>query len=188
MADPVDPLLQYLPGRLKAARAALGLSLDAVSKRSGVSRSMVSQIERGESSPTIATLLNLTRALDIDFGSLMAGDPETSVITHRAASDIPVITNMGHGCDMRILTPFTSQDRPLLIEVTLAAGALMQEAPLAQGSVKLVAVLDGQIEVTAGTDRTHAAAGAVVQFAADVPHGMRAAETPARCIVQVTDG
>ena len=72
MAEPVDPLLQSLPGRLKAARAALGLSLDAVSKRSGVSRSMVSQIERGESSPTISTLWNLTRALQVGKVKLVA--------------------------------------------------------------------------------------------------------------------
>ena len=50
---------------LREARRARGLSLDAVAKLSGVSRSMVSQIERGESSPTVATLWNLTQALQV---------------------------------------------------------------------------------------------------------------------------
>ncbi|TMV70167.1 helix-turn-helix transcriptional regulator, partial [Thioclava sp. BHET1] len=56
-----------LAASLKAARRSKNLSLDAVAKLSGVSRSMVSQIERGESSPTVATLWNLTQALHVDF-------------------------------------------------------------------------------------------------------------------------
>ena len=51
-----------LAANLRDARRAQGLSLDAVAKLSGVSRSMVSQIERGESSPTVATLWNLAVA------------------------------------------------------------------------------------------------------------------------------
>jgi transcriptional regulator with XRE-family HTH domain len=49
---PETEVLSLLPARLRAARRDQGLSLDAVAKLSGVSRSMVSQIERGESSPT----------------------------------------------------------------------------------------------------------------------------------------
>jgi len=67
MTEDTDRILGQLPARLREARRAKGLSLDAVAKLSGVSRSMVSQIERGESSPTIATLWNLTRALQVDF-------------------------------------------------------------------------------------------------------------------------
>ena len=49
MTDDTDRILGQLPARLREARRAKGLSLDAVAKLSGVSRSMVSQIERGES-------------------------------------------------------------------------------------------------------------------------------------------
>ena len=55
MTEDPDRILGQLPARLREARRARGLSLDAVAKLSGVSRSMVSQIERGESSRTIAT-------------------------------------------------------------------------------------------------------------------------------------
>lgn len=60
-----------LSSRLKEERAAKGLSLDALAKLSGVSRSMLSQIERGESSPTVASLWNLTRALNVDFSTCL---------------------------------------------------------------------------------------------------------------------
>ena len=65
------PILELLPARLREARRAQGLSLDAVAKLSGVSRSMVSQIERGESSPKIATLWTLTRALRMEFAGIL---------------------------------------------------------------------------------------------------------------------
>ena len=71
MTENSDDILNRLPARLKEARRAQGLSLEAVANLSGVSRSMVSQIERGESSPTIATLWNLTRALQVDFAGRM---------------------------------------------------------------------------------------------------------------------
>ena len=56
-STPETEVLSLLPTRLRSARLDKGLSLDAVAKLSGVSRSMVSQIERGESSPTVSTLL-----------------------------------------------------------------------------------------------------------------------------------
>ncbi|MBL4808294.1 MAG: helix-turn-helix transcriptional regulator, partial [Rhodobacteraceae bacterium] len=62
---------ERLAKRLKETRKGKGLSLEATAKLSGVSRSMLSQIERGESSPTVATLWNLTRALQVDFAGLL---------------------------------------------------------------------------------------------------------------------
>ena len=72
-----------IASRLKAARSDRGLSLDGVAQLSGVSRSMVSQIERGESSPTVATLWNLTQALGMDLAGLLEAEdaaPKIAVI------------------------------------------------------------------------------------------------------------
>ena len=91
MTDDTDAILARLPARLKEARQAQGLNLDAVAKLSGVSRSMVSQIERGESSPTIATLWNLTRALQVDFAGLLE-DSGAGGIEVLRAKDVPSIT------------------------------------------------------------------------------------------------
>ena len=60
-------ILTRMAVRLKESRKARNLSLDALAELSGVSRSMVSQIERGESSPTVSTLWNLTQALKLGF-------------------------------------------------------------------------------------------------------------------------
>ena len=81
-----------LAASLREARRAQGLSLDAVAKLSGVSRSMVSQIERGESSPTVATLWNLTQALQVDFAGLLDGKPQAGIDVTRAKLTVTLIS------------------------------------------------------------------------------------------------
>jgi len=95
-----------LASRLKEERAAKGLSLDALAKLSGVSRSMLSQIERGESSPTVASLWNLTRALNVDFSSLLdqENEPVQPIREILHADQTPVIRNRAAGCEVRILS------------------------------------------------------------------------------------
>ncbi|MCB2111850.1 MAG: helix-turn-helix transcriptional regulator, partial [Rhodobacteraceae bacterium] len=105
MTENADDILNRLPARLKEARRAQGLSLEAVANLSGVSRSMVSQIERGESSPTIATLWNLTRALQVDFAGLLDAEAARDRVDVLRAGEAPTIDNRGEGCRIRILSP-----------------------------------------------------------------------------------
>ncbi len=95
--NPRHDIHDRLAASLREARKTRGLSLDAVAKLSGVSRSMVSQIERGESSPTVATLWNLTQALKVDFAGLLEGGtaPGIDVVRAKAA---PVIDGAAKTC------------------------------------------------------------------------------------------
>ena len=89
--NPRSEIHDRLAASLRAARKTRGLSLDAVAKLSGVSRSMVSQIERGESSPTVATLWNLTQALQVDFAGLLEGRPSPGIQVVRAEAASVVV-------------------------------------------------------------------------------------------------
>jgi transcriptional regulator with XRE-family HTH domain len=90
-----------------------------VAKLSGVSRSMVSQIERGESSPTVATLWNLTQALQVDFAGLLEGRARPGVEVTRAAQ-APVIDR--GGVRIRILSPAEAVGENEVYDLTFAAG------------------------------------------------------------------
>ena len=70
MEDTASGLNQRLAARVGALRAAQGLSLDALATKSGVSRSMISLIERGESSPTAVVLEKLAAGLGVTLASL----------------------------------------------------------------------------------------------------------------------
>src|SRR5436190_15302044 len=68
--EAVSDLNQRIAGRVRELRAARGLSLDALASKSGVSRSMISLIERGESSPTAVVLEKLAAGLAVTLPSL----------------------------------------------------------------------------------------------------------------------
>lgn len=186
MTENSDAILTLLPSRLKQARQAQGLSLDAVAKLSGVSRSMVSQIERGESSPTIATLWNLTRALQVDFAGLLDdGDAPTQIEVLRDG-DVPTIENRGTGCSIRILSPPEEAGRHEVYMLTFAKGGALEGQPHARGAREHLTVLEGAVVVTSGDADQKILAGDTARYAADVPHSIRAHDK-ARAFLVVQD-
>ncbi len=187
MTDDADDILKMLPARLKEARRGQGLSLDAVARLSGVSRSMVSQIERGESSPTIATLWNLTRALQVDFAGLLdAGGAGPGIEILRAA-DVPTIDNRGRSCRLRILSPPEEAGRHEVYDLILGPDGALVSQPHARGAREHLTVLEGCIEVLASDRCETVRAGDTARYPADVPHALRALGGPARGFLVVQD-
>ena len=185
MTENPDEILTLLPARLKKARRAQGLSLEAVANLSGVSRSMVSQIERGESSPTIATLWNLTRALQVDFAGLMAKTDDRDRIEVLNASEVPSIDNMGQGCRILILSPPEEAGGHEVYDITFANGGNLFSQPHARGSLEQLTVLDGRVEVTSGATTEVLNTGDTARYAADVPHAIAAVGGAARVFLIV---
>lgn len=176
-----------LAASLRAARAARGLSLDAVAKISGVSRSMVSQIERGESSPTVAVLWNLTQALGVDFAGLVAPRAAPAVAVTRAA-DAPVIAGRGQGCRIRILSPPETAGRHEVYDLVFDAGGALESAPHSPGCREHLTVIEGRLAVVSGEDAAEIGAGDSARYPADRDHAIRAVGGAARAILIVQDG
>ncbi len=185
MTDAVDTILSQLPTRLKEARQGQGLSLDAVAKLSGVSRSMVSQIERGESSPTIATLWNLTRALQVDFAGLLDGPTDAARIEVLRAVNVPTINNLGMGCRIRILSPPEEAGRHEVYELDINAGGELDSQPHARGAQEHLTVIEGTVEVTSGESTERLMPGDTARYAADVPHRIGSVAGPVRAFLVV---
>ncbi|WP_299296199.1 XRE family transcriptional regulator [uncultured Tateyamaria sp.] len=185
MTDETDAILSLLPARLKEARRAQGLSLDAVAKLSGVSRSMVSQIERGESSPTIATLWNLTRALQVDFAGLL-DEAAVERIEVLRTGDVPNIENRGAGCTIRILSPPEDAGRHEVYELRFIAGGALDSQPHRRGAREHLTVIEGALQVQSGAASETIGPGDTARYAADVAHRI-AADAPARAFLVVQD-
>ncbi|MFN4191787.1 MAG: helix-turn-helix domain-containing protein [Tabrizicola sp.] len=182
MADRSD-IHDRLAASLRAARKARGLSLDAAAKLSGVSRSMVSQIERGESSPTVATLWALTRALQLDFAGLLEGRPGPGIDVTRAAQ-APVIRR--GDVTIRILSAPESVGHHEVYELAFAEGARLTSEPHSLGCREHLTVLEGRLTVTSGEATDRLDPGDVARYPADRPHEI-AAQGPARAILIVQD-
>lgn len=187
MADTNDDILSLLPQRLKEARRAQGLSLEAVAKLSGVSRSMVSQIERGESSPTIATLWNLTRALQVDFAGLLEDGQQAPRIEVLRADQIPTIDNMGEGCRIRILSPPEEAGRNELYELRFEEGGKLDSQPHKHGTVEILSVINGEVSLTSGDNRARLGRGDSARYAADLPHCIASEGGTAKVFLVVQD-
>lgn len=165
-----------LASRLKEERAAKGLSLDALAKLSGVSRSMLSQIERGESSPTVASLWNLTRALNVDFSALLdqESEPEHPIKEVLRNDQTPVIRNRESGCVIRILSATDDAGDTEVYDITFEKGAHLQSSPHRSGCVEHLTVIRGSVSITSGDEEVSASEGDTVRYAADTDHAILA--------------
>ncbi len=124
-----------------------GLSLDAAAKLSGVSRSMVSQIERGESSPTVATLVALTQALQLDFAGLLEGRPAPGIEVTRATAT-PVIQR--GGVTIRILSAPESVGSHEVYELAFAKDTRLTSEPPFPRLPRASDSSGGRLTVTSG--------------------------------------
>lgn len=174
-----DDILIRLPARLKEARRKQGLSLDAVANLSGVSRSMVSQIERGNSSPTIATLWNLTRALQVDFAGLLDDETDSDHIEILRASDVPTIDNIGQGCRIRILSPPEEAGQHEVYQLDFDADGALKSQPHSRGTREQLIAHSGTLTITSGAAVQQINAGDTARYNADVGHAITATNGPA---------
>jgi transcriptional regulator with XRE-family HTH domain len=144
-------LNQRIARRVRALRTARGLSLEALAAASGVSRSMISLIERGESSPTAVVLEKLGAGLGVTLASLF-DDPAAAAEPVRRRRDQPVWQDPASGYRRRNVSP-AGVDSPIrIVEVEFPAGArVAYESPGSRPVVhQQVWVLDGRIDVAWG--------------------------------------
>jgi transcriptional regulator with XRE-family HTH domain len=147
-----------LAGRLRGLRAARGLTLDGLAERAGVSRSMISLVERGESSPTAAVLDRLAAGLGVTLASLFADEARAGASPLVRRDDQPVWRDPETGYVRRNLSPPGFPSPIELVEVELPPGARVAYdvpgAGRAVGVSEQVWVLDGRLDLTVG-DVTH---------------------------------
>ncbi|MBX3620117.1 MAG: helix-turn-helix domain-containing protein [Rhizobacter sp.] len=174
--DAPHDLDQRIARRVRELRAAHGFTLEQLAARSRVSRSMISVVERGESSPTAALLDKLAAGLGVTLNALFEapGSAEAaSPVSRRAAQ--AEWQDPDSGYVRRALTP-PGLDTPLqLVEVHFPAGAHVSYEAGAEraGLHQQVWVLDGAITVTLGAERHKLAAGDCLAHRLDQPVSIR---------------
>lgn len=161
--------------RLQKYRKELKLTLADLAVLSGVSRSMLSEIERGNANPTYGTLWHLTRALKIDLNRLVSGASEERggpSIDLQPENLTPTIRSADGSCTMQILSPASMVS---LIEWYLLRfevdGKLISD-PHGSGTVEHLHCTRGEIVVRSAGDTMIVRAGETARYAADVPHSL----------------
>ena len=166
------PMPGTLGPRIRALREAMGLSLRDLAERSGVSAPMLSQVERGETSPTLQVAARIASGLELSLSQLLRLDEQGAVTVVRRAERRQGPTAAGHAYE--ILTPPLPGQRSELSRHTLAPGARTGGAgdpPMHEpGSRESALVESGALVLVCDGERHELSAGDCVTFDADLPH------------------
>ncbi len=157
---------QHLSGALRQLRQANGWSLTLTAERTGVSKAMLGQIERGESSPTVATLWKIATGFNVPFSFFIDGSALPS-------GTIPGFSQPNADMSVRSVLPYDPQLRFDLLAVELAAGAQSHSSPHEAGCVEQVVVIEGELLLGVNDRWRRLLKGEAFQFSADVPHSYR---------------
>ncbi len=159
--------------RVRALREGMDLSLRDLAHRSGVSAPMLSQVERGETSPTLAVAGRIASGLDLRLSQLLRLDEGGSVRVTRAADARPHADN-GRGHRSELLTPPLPGQRAELSRHALAPGATTggpDDPPLHEPGAREVALVEsGRVVLCIDGERHELGPGDCVTFDADLPH------------------
>lgn len=164
---------QVLGQRVAELRKKRHWTLDQMAAISGVSRSMLSQIERNQANPTLAVTLRIAHAFDLTIGELIE-QPWTASSIELVPHDDPNSLYRADGeCQLRTLSPLHREKSVEFYELRLAPNAALDSAPHFEGTKELLTVVAGQAEVTSGNSRHKLTTGDSAYYRADLAHCIR---------------
>lgn len=160
--------------RLQTFRKAKSMTLAQLAEVSGVSRSMLSEIERGRANPTYATLWHLTRALETDLNSLVQGAREQNPgsIYHQTENLTPIIRSADGTCTLQILSPASMVSQVEWYLLRFDPNGRLNSQPHGAGTTEHIHCLEGEIIVRSGELETVVRAGETARYAADLAHAL----------------
>lgn len=151
--------------QLKLARANKSWSLDVASKHTGVSKAMLGQIERGESSPTVARLWDIATGFNLPLSYFFVAIKENGFSQS--------MLNSESGIAISTLFPFDLETKSEVFSLTLAPQHQQISAPHNNGVIEYILVIEGEIEYFLNEQWHHLNKGEVAKFNANQKHGYR---------------
>ncbi len=167
----MQDLARHISATLQLLRKQRGWSLDKTAMATGVSKAMLGQIERGESSPTVATLWKIATGFETSFSAFLEPSSASNLWRHDAnqsaqqENDSDIIA--------KAIIPYDPNMGFELLMVTIPAGLEYLSAAHATGVMEHVIPLNGTLEVMADGIWQSLDVGDAIRFDASLPHGYR---------------
>ena len=155
---------------IQRLRNAYQLSLSDLSEQSGVAKSIISQIEKNETNPTVGTVWRLSNALGVSLEDVFRGNDEPALVEQLGPSGTPVLQSEDGLIELTILGWIETVDTVQWYDVRAAPGGVLESEAHPPGSIENLSVLEGVLEVRVGTERWTLNAGDTVRYRADRPH------------------
>ena len=167
------PLNQQVCERVKMMRRQKGWTLEQLGAISGVSRSMLSQIERGTASPTLGVAYRIAQAFQLTLGELVETSAPKSRIDVIRCDDEAYLFRDDQNCRIRTLSPLQLEKEVEFYQLVLKAQGVLTSAAHFQGTREFLTVEKGRVRVTSDDAVCELSKGDSAHYAADVPHEIR---------------
>lgn len=167
-----DQFSQHLCRHLKKLRTQRGWSLETLARSSGVSRSMLSQIERARANPTVAVTFRIARAFGMSLGELVEAPDTQPAIKVIRSNDQAYHYRSEPDYRIRTLSPLNLEKDVEFYEVVLKPGGALRSSPHFEGTREFVVLQKGQLRVESAKESEHLDPGDSASYRADRPHGL----------------
>jgi transcriptional regulator with XRE-family HTH domain len=177
----MEDITQLVAENLRHIREEKKLSLEKLAELTGVSKSMLGQIERGDSSPTISTVWKIANGLKVSFTSLLdAPQSETTLIRH---ADIrPMLEDEGR-YQLFPLFPIEAGRRFEVYSIEIQPGGNLTADAHPDGTQEFLTVYNGNLIVRVDEQDYRLKQGDAIRFRADRPH---AYQNPGDSLVKIS--
>ena len=167
-----ESINRHLGARVKLLRSDRGWSLEALANASGVSRSMLSQIEREQANPTLAVTLRIAQAFGMTLGELLEVPGASSAVTLIRANDQAFHYRSDKYCRVRTLSPLNLETDVEIYQVQLETGGALRSAAHFESTREFLTVQKGEVRVESAGDAEDLGPGDSASYRADVPHAI----------------
>ncbi len=166
-----DPTLIELGTRVKTLRRERKLTLEALSTLSGVSRAMLSKVERAEKSPTLSIVVRIARGLGINLSDLLGAKPDQSEVSIIRAADRLVFHDQQSGLQREMLSPVHTNNGIEILMHRIPPGKSSGILPAyAVPTEKYVMVQEGELTLKMGGKSYVVGEGDTIHFAIKSPY------------------
>lgn len=169
-ATTADAINEDLGRRVKKLRGDRGWSLEELASASGVSRSMLSEIERKRANPTLSVTYRIARAFGLSLQDLLESADSASSIQTIRATDRAQIFRKDKQCQIRTLSPLNLEKDVEFYELRLPPDGALRSQPHVDGTREFLTVEEGTVELQSGNSSETLGKGDSATYRADVAH------------------
>lgn len=168
-----EAINENLGKRVRKLRADRGWSLEELATASGVSRSMLSEVEREKANPTLTVTFRIARAFGMTLQELIeSAETSASKIQVIRANDRNQVYRSDKQCEIRTLSPLNLEKDVEFYELSLKPDGALRSQPHFEGTREFLTVEEGSVRIESDQDTDELTKGDSGTYRADVPHAI----------------
>jgi transcriptional regulator with XRE-family HTH domain len=173
MVRPDASGLSAISKNIRQLRKERALSLESLAERSGVSKAMLSQIEKGKVNPTIGILWKIAEGLGVQLRDLISAEERRLRFDQKNLANSTTLKSDDGKCDIQILSPPKMIESVELYLLHFAPGGALESQAHSPHTEEFVTALQGRLEVASGDRSVQLEPYESLHYSADVPHAIR---------------